>query len=287
MMGFIEPCFELLEQCPQKMKSDGNLDENKLREVMHQLASAAMAVKTYDPTQGETPLRVAFVGAESVGKSTLINHLTSEGRGDEFMPVTTGQGTQTMCICSHGDSEMLSIDGVQHFGSGQVEKLLRADQEEMVKATSAVAAMKVIRATKPFHPPFPVDLLDVPGIRQEKQFETSLALGISAVLVVCLGDLEKMSLNFEREGSSLSLLPELWAASGKLPIVGAVTQCKAPRAEFNEAGYRSLLQSKFPGADVKVVFANFFAMSQDEKPNGVLSFYKMLLDYKVKRGQSF
>jgi len=37
--------------------------------------------------------RAAFIGPESIGKSTAINYITSGGTGDELMPVAKGMGT--------------------------------------------------------------------------------------------------------------------------------------------------------------------------------------------------
>ena len=284
MLDFLEPSFELLDNCPVQIKKKQGLKESDVSMVKHQVAIAAMAIKVHDPSLAEIPLRVAFVGAESMGKSSLINHLTSGGRGENFMPVSSGMGTQTMCICGHGEHEMVSVGGKQVFGN--VESFLKKEQENIRKNTSGLSSLDVVRAVKPFHPPLPVELLDVPGIKEGKELETSLALGISGVLVICLGPLDKMKSSFEKAGSSLALLVDLWSnMQEKLRILGAVTRVK--RQNYDEQGYLDLLQAKFPGVAVKVVFANFFEFAEEQKPKEVQGFYKLLRQYKPKPADPF
>ena len=270
MLSFLEPCFALLERCPAHFKSQNGLTNADVLAVQHKVAMAAMALKVHDPSHAGTPLRVAFTGVEGVGKSSLISHLTSGGCGESFLPVGSA-GMRTMCICSHGEHELISI--VEREMLRKVEQFSTADLRNLTSGP-----LDVLRVEKPFNPPFPVEFLDVPGIKEDTQQATSLALGICAVLVVCLGQLDIARTGFER-GSGLSLLVQLWAGMAeKVPILGVVT--KGKWEDYHEQGYLELLRDKFHGVEVKVVFANFSDIHMAQKAKQAERFYQTLRHYK-------
>jgi len=289
MLGFLEPVFDFVDNLPMSIETptrtsadgDDPGPEIEKASLKHRVGGAGMVIKVHNPRFKTTPKRVAFIGPESVGKSTLINHLTSNGEGTKFMPESAGMGTQMMCIVSDGPHEALFVG--QTAVHGNVLKTLAKESEARAKGTSSIASMEVVQAMKPFDPPIPLDLIDVPGIKKGKELETVLALSISSVLSLCLGPCDKAKASLTQASGSLSALPSIYHQLPEpIPIVCIVTRVK--KAQYREEDYVRLVREVFRDVNhVSVVWANFHEMGGvEEKVNSVNSIYKAFARYPTK-----
>jgi len=284
MLGVLEPIYDILDQMPPKFMTEKmgiSIEDQTMLKM--RVGSAALAIKVHDISQLVTkkPARAALVGPESIGKSTAINHLVSDGRGEPFMHVADGMGTQMICIVSHGAQERLQMGSKALPRHCKVQEVLKEQCEIMSQGKSDLSSLEALRATKPFRAPMDVELIDVPGIKQSKQLESSLALSIASVLVICLGPVDKARGSLKGD---LKLLPPIVENLERdVPILCMVTRAVS-RDVFDATRdqYRDLLKEYFPRSQINVMWANFHDMKTlEEKQAAVSNFYNVVNKFPV------
>jgi len=273
MLGTLEPLCELVEA----ILSVDNLKEsfctfagkgpNWLDDLQRNFGVVTAVVKVFEPSQVSVDLKIpAFVGPESYGKSTLINHIVSKGRNVEFMPASPGMGTQVVCKISKGLHESFQMASDSGPQSGSVKDRLAKVNEEMTKKQQkgmlGIKDMDILRAEKNFVSPVPMEFLDVPGIKPSTAFHTSLALGLATTVVLVCGS--PQSLASQLENGDLALLTNIVRdLEAPIPIQAAVSY-RVTAAEFgkSKAMYVQILTRFFPTCEIKEpLWMNFFAMS--------------------------
>jgi hypothetical protein len=222
------------------------------------VGSAAFAVKlTNDGSLPEH--RAAFIGGESVGKSTAINYITSKGQGDPFMPTGLGMCAQSCCFVTHGLQESFQI-GTDRVSACSVNKAVQAFNKELCASPSGWDSLEALRASKPFFPPDDIELVDVPVMKQTTQFDTVLGFSISSVLVSHESLKEQLT-----DGRTLKLLPSIVSElQESIPIHCLVTPAIQQRILGTADQYKKTLSSYFPGCPITTQYGFFPAMPDME-----------------------
>jgi len=251
---------------------------NWLDDLQRNFGVVTAVVQVFEPSQVSVDLKIpAFVGPESYGKSTLINHIVSKGRYVEFMPASPGMGTQVVCKISKGLHESFQMASDSGPQSGSVKDRLAKVNEEMIKKQQkgmlGIKDMDILRAEKNFESPVPMEFLDVPGIKPSTAFHTSLALGLATTVVLVCGS--PQSLETQLKNGDLALLTNIVRdLEAPIPIQAAVSY-RVTAAEFGrtKAMYVHILTSFFPTCEIKEpLWMNFFVMSEADKERTVEQF---------------
>jgi len=276
MLKTLEPLFFILSGLPDSCLGELGMSEKELLFLKMNVGSAALAIKAYNPAS-PGGRRAAFVGPESVGKSTLINYLTSHGKGTEFMYTAEAYATSTCCFISHGPRETLQKGPGQPVGACKVH-----DELKTISTSGSPGydgSFDMLRATKPFHPPGDVNLIDVPGIRKDKQLETALALNLATTLVLCTGSLNSLQTQLNPRGGGmphgLSLIPQLVEKIEPPLHVHCVITRFVKLVDFQKSreGYIKALKQYFPRSKLTIQFGNFKDMNDAQKGEAISDFY--------------
>merc|ERR1719230_88571 len=247
MIKELELMYELIDSMPSRIRDFAGITQEEQTAMRYKVGGACLAIKVADFAKTKRFVRLAFVGGESVGKSTLINRLVSNGADDDgFMPVDTGMCTQIPCIISHGDMEKCALT-VDSRGSAHpcsvVQRIQRASQEMKEGKAGKLKKVDAFLATKPFQPPRNVELVDVPGVstenREHTELQTHLALWISDCIVICANRVDATKRDLRDAGSPLSRLFQIIRnLDPQKPVLCAVTRGDAN--ECDEKVYQEL-----------------------------------------------
>jgi hypothetical protein len=232
-----------MKQCLEKDK----LGCAAIEDMKQRIGSTHTSLKMMDPSfEGddggdsgswacvrEQLVRPAFVGGESVGKSTCINSMLDPTLCRKVLPTGDVQVTQCMTIIKHGACDEIYY-GDQRESSPEVsyDMLNQLEQHNLkiknsrLRKKPSLDSPLLTRVT-----PFSTDLakrlkpqfIDVPGMRTDNQLETALALGVSTHMVICTTDV--VSLNDDLTEHALVRLKELYQnLQPPPPIVVAITK---------------------------------------------------------------
>jgi GTPase SAR1 family protein len=177
-------------------------------------------------------VRAIFVGAESAGKSSLINFLINpSGDKTKPLPVAKTQCTQCITIVKHSECDEMYLGDERVGGSDinlhkELEK--EKDKEAKKKNRKNISLETPLSTVKsPFQAELRTmnfELVDVPGIRRDTQLDTAFALGVCTCMVICCSDSESL----EEDLSQGENLPKLKRCYENLvsppPILLAVTR---------------------------------------------------------------
>lgn len=194
-------------------------------------------------------VRCIFTGMESVGKSTLIN-LLIDPTGDKGKPMPTGNGqcTQSITLVKHGHGDLLYVedpeDGALKMVTGPAGKLLEAMNANAAQKVRSKALKKVTLETPLSRriTPFKtgrrnMELVDVPGIRENTELDTAFALGVGTCMVICCDDATLLRQECT-SGTNLPRLKGLYANMvSPLPILVAVTKPSSDRIYTYDKSY--------------------------------------------------
>merc|ERR1719480_76925 len=128
--------------------------------------------------------------------------------------------------------------------------------------------MNMLRATKNFVAPVPLEILDVPGIKKETAFHTSLALGMASSLVLVCG--EEHKLRSQLADGDLKLLHQIYKDLRDPIPIQCIVSYKVTKEAFvkSKDQFTNILKSYFPTCpDIKEpMFMNLRLMEEQKKP---------------------
>mmetsp|Transcript_38041 Transcript_38041/g.97185 ORF Transcript_38041/g.97185 Transcript_38041/m.97185 type:complete len:1352 (-) Transcript_38041:94-4149(-) len=266
MLSVLEPYCDILEGLLSKRQDKlrarflkiTKMEEDQLKNIRRKLSVVTAMVKVFSPSDAGRHLKLpAFVGPESYGKSTLINHIIGRGTDSDAMPTDPGMGTQVVCKVSPGTFEsfrMASDKGGTRKGSvkANLTTINSAMKAKSERGELGIRDMDMILAQKEFHPPVPMEFLDVPGIKETTAFHTSLALSMASSLVLVCGKVEYLSTQLA-DGGDLQLLKDIVKELDDPLPIQCVVSFKVSGQEFtkNQANYVKLLKQYFPNCEIK------------------------------------
>lgn len=238
----------IIPELANHMEENG-FDLNMAQTLKSRIGCAFMALKmtSTDASMSvdEDSLKPVFVGLESAGKSTLINALvdpqSTNGVGESLLATGTDMTTQCVTIVKHGDIEELyhgnrrvslqegmrrameqSAEDAKEKRKGRTQCLLNMDLSTRVTEYKT----DVGRHIRP-------QLIDVPGIKDETELDSALALGVCSCVVICVDDPER----FEDSliGGELKSFKELYRTLvQKPPMLIAVTRPFPSKHRYDE-----------------------------------------------------
>lgn len=312
MLEFLKPLFELIEYMPDALKASlaPNWPGDSLMRLKQAIGSAIFAIMSHDTESrgSHTPgslRRAAICGAESIGKTTFIKFLArpcETAIDKDFLPAGRGKVTRSVTYISHfsggdmfqksWDSKPEPCDDVHEEVKG-IATAIAADSvnRKLVGQPPplSVNSLNVQRAYREFRPPQthdPLELMDVPGTCTETEFQNALALSVASSLVLVVGDLEDLKLQFDPDGG-LSLLKNLVSRLDKhIPIVCVVVRdLEVPEAAFTpqlQAFYIQFLKSQFPGHEVTVTWCGYASLDPLKRKTKALSILSELARHEVR-----
>jgi len=291
-------------------------DGKELDFLAYKIACAVMGMK-FSTSELGAVTRTAVVGAESVGKSFLINHLGNPNLRDEvngqgILPSAAGMGTQVICIvrdANQHNNEMLCRIGERSVDVDDDAAIYRAIKEESdrIKDLKAECARKKVKYDpgcdvepmiaqsafkgQPRNKPL-TDIMDVPGLKPETLFQTVLAFAIATCLVLCARSPETLEADLVEEEGQLKELPRTLemagAISGKgdetLPVIVIVTR-DVTRDDFahHKNTYLEIARKVFPKSRRHtVLYGNCKELEVDEIKLLVAEFNNDLRQHKVE-----
>uniref|UniRef100_A0A7S1I2X2 Dynamin N-terminal domain-containing protein n=1 Tax=Eutreptiella gymnastica TaxID=73025 RepID=A0A7S1I2X2_9EUGL len=221
-------------------------------------------------TKDKDKVRVAVVGVESCGKSTMVNHLI----GTQALPTAAGMGTNSVMFVRNCPRTAVTMD------DGEPE--YPSNLQELLKQKLETPANEVLKIETPWtHSLGNVDMMDVPGLKVSKNSfsfqdntakHSAIAMAMCDIVVVCARDAETL----QGQLNNANLLKTLPKMVGEKPVICAVTRSEPTKFEEQRGELVAILKENFPDSvATEVVFANMMFAEFREGRENLTQLFKM------------
>jgi len=221
-------------------------------------------------TRDKDKVRVAFVGVESCGKSTMVNHLI----GTQALPTAAGMGTNSVMWVRNAPRTSVTVDdGAPEYPT---------NLQECLKLKLDDPAEEVLKIETPWtHSLGSVDVLDVPGLKVSKTSFTfqdntakhsAIAMAMADIIVLCCRDAETLRGQLGN-ANLLKTLPEL---AGDKPVICACARIEPKKFEEQRTELRTIMRDFFPNSKAtEVVYCNMMFPEFREGREALGQLFKM------------